>query len=341
MKMAKILLVAAPHPYSRSALPFSPPSSFDGRQKMQMPRQRKIFLSRSIWLLGRLHRQLVWLFWSCLWVCHMFWHLTDCLGCLLLLDIFFVWLTFDSELSLYFHLPVNSNFSWSWACLCRNSPCCSLPVAHGSLLPARSVLPKVLPAASSGFGSGSGHSLGRKLFHGEEFSCIQIRSQKLDRHCSQYMLYLCVWFGFYWIYIHIYDFINIYIYIHDYYTGEKVYLKSVAFTIFAECKKLLKITCLFPSFKVRCLTAFAPLLSQHGKSWAKLFFNSKELFPPQTSHRGSLEACPCDLPQPAEPAPGFSERQGSEAGRNRWAHSREQQPKPRHKFCWDFFRWLN
>lgn len=171
-KMAKILLVAAPHPYSRSALPFSPPSSFDGRQKMQMPRQRKIFLSRSIWLLGRLHRQLVWLFWSCLWVCHMFWHLTDCLGCLLLLDIFFVWLTFDSELSLYFHLPVNSNFSWSWACLCRNSPCRSLPVAHGSLLPARSVLPKVLPAASSGFGSGSERSLGRKLFHGEEFSCI-------------------------------------------------------------------------------------------------------------------------------------------------------------------------
>lgn len=90
MKMAKILLVAAPHPYSRSALPFSPPSSFDSRQKMQMPRQRKIFLSRSIWLLGRLHRQLVWLFWSCLWVCHMFWHLTDCLGCLHLLDIFFV-----------------------------------------------------------------------------------------------------------------------------------------------------------------------------------------------------------------------------------------------------------
>lgn len=120
--MAKILLAAASPPLSRTALPFSPPSSFDGGQKMQMPRQRKIFLSRSIWLLGRLHRQLVWLFWSCLWVCHMFWHLTDCLGCLLLLDIFFLWLTFDSELSLYFCLPVNSNFSWSWACLYRNSP---------------------------------------------------------------------------------------------------------------------------------------------------------------------------------------------------------------------------
>lgn len=200
MKMAKILLVAAPHPYSRSALPFSPPSSFDGRQKMQMPRQRKIFLSRSIWLLGRLHRQLVWLFWSCLWVCHMFWHLTDCLGCLLLLDIFFVWLTFDSELSLYFHLPVNNNFSWSWACLCRNSPCRSLPAAHGSLLPALSVLPKVPPAASSGLGLGFEHSLGRKPFHGEGFSCLQICSQKLDRHCSQYTLYLCVWFGVFKIY---------------------------------------------------------------------------------------------------------------------------------------------
>lgn len=46
-----------------------------------------------------------------------------CLGCLLLLDIFFLWLTFDSELSLYFHLPVSGNFSWSQACLCRNRPC--------------------------------------------------------------------------------------------------------------------------------------------------------------------------------------------------------------------------
>lgn len=121
---------------------------------MQMPRQRKIFLSRSIWLLGRLHRQLVWLFWSCLWVCHMFWHLTDCLGCLLLLDIFFLWLTFDSELSLYFRLPVNSNFSWSWACLYRNSPRHSPSAAHRRLLPAQSMLPKVFSAnaASLRFG---------------------------------------------------------------------------------------------------------------------------------------------------------------------------------------------
>lgn len=143
---------------------------------MQMPRQRKIFLSRSIWLLGRLHRQLVWLFWSCLWVCHMFWHLTDCLGCLLGLDIFFLWLTFDSELSLYLCLPVSSNFSWSWACLYRNSSCLSCLWLTG----APSLLPKVLAAsaASFGFGSDFEHSLGRKLIQGGEFSCIQIGGQK-------------------------------------------------------------------------------------------------------------------------------------------------------------------
>lgn len=77
LKWQKILLVAVPPPLFPHPFPISPPSSFDRRQKMQMPRQRKIFLSRSIWFLGRLHRQLVWLFWSCLWVCHMFWHLTD------------------------------------------------------------------------------------------------------------------------------------------------------------------------------------------------------------------------------------------------------------------------
>ena len=161
---------------------------------MQMPRQRKIFLSRSIWLLGRLHRQLVWLFWSCLWVCHMFWHLTDCLGCLLLLDIFFLWFPFDSELSLYFRLPANSNFRWSWACLYSNSPHHSPSVARGSLLPARSVLPEVLAAsaASLGFGPRSEHSQGRKLLQGGKPSRIQIYGQK---HCSQYKLYLCTVLG--------------------------------------------------------------------------------------------------------------------------------------------------
>lgn len=206
---------------------------------MQMPRQRKIFLSRSIWLLGRLHRQLVWLFWSCLWVCHMFWHLTDCLGCLLLLDIFFLWLTFDSELSLYFHLPVNSNFSWSWACLYRNSPCHSPPVAHGSLLPARSVLPKVLAAnaASLGFRSGSEHSLGRKLFQGGEFSRIQIYSQK---HRDIVPDICCT--GVRWFFLK---------YIRLLYWGGGFVLKQCSFLdrFFAEYEKLFEMTGLFPAWK--------------------------------------------------------------------------------------------
>lgn len=168
---------------------------------------------------------------------------------------------------------------------------------------------------------------GLRLCQGGNMSRVQIDSQA-QRHCSWWILHLCM-VGFFK-----------YIHMQDYYVGAYLRNSVLFFSIiqagvqkttcnsrFPPCLE----ACCFASLQ-KCLSSayfFFFFLSMANLSKASFF--AQHPFP-------CSELCLPAHPLPCPSPPGFATR-GHEAGRDRWAPSRERQWDPP-ALLWDFFRWL-